>query len=119
MGDPRCPRCNSSETRRVRNYGRPVGNEWQCLDCQRRWDTDESIDWRARALAAEKLAKSRSEENHVVVAMRDKAEARLAAAEKVVEAARKAINVDEGTVEWDAAQEFAVALGAYDETLKR
>jgi transposase-like protein len=58
MGDPRCPRCNSSETRRVRNYGRPVGNEWQCLDCQRRWDTDESIDWRARALAAEKVVEA-------------------------------------------------------------
>jgi transcriptional regulator NrdR family protein len=66
MGDPRCPRCNSSETRRVRNYGRPVGNEWQCLECQRRWDTDESIDWRARALAAEKVVEAARTVDNIV-----------------------------------------------------
>jgi transposase-like protein len=37
---PPCPRCFGTETRRVRNYGRPVGNEFQCLDCGRRWEED-------------------------------------------------------------------------------
>lgn len=37
---PTCPRCHSDETRRVRNYGRPVGNEWQCLKCKRRWELE-------------------------------------------------------------------------------
>lgn len=36
--DPKCPRCAATDTRRVRNYGRPVGNEWMCLDCGRRWE---------------------------------------------------------------------------------
>lgn len=40
---PNCPKCGSTDTRRVRNYGRPVDNEWWCLHCKARWTpTDES-----------------------------------------------------------------------------
>lgn len=35
---PTCPHCASGDTKRVRNYGRPVGNEWWCLKCKRRWE---------------------------------------------------------------------------------
>jgi hypothetical protein len=34
----KCPRCGSDETRRTRNYGRPVGDEQWCTKCQHRWD---------------------------------------------------------------------------------
>jgi len=41
--DPTCPFCTGREVRRVRNYGRPVENEWVCCsgECSRRWDEDE------------------------------------------------------------------------------
>lgn len=35
---PRCPRCNSDETKQLRNYGRPIKDQWNCLMCGRRWD---------------------------------------------------------------------------------
>lgn len=34
---PMCPRCGTEETRRTRNFGKPVGNEWWCLKCHHRW----------------------------------------------------------------------------------
>lgn len=37
---PACTRCFSLDTRRVRNYGRPVANEWSCYACGRRFDLD-------------------------------------------------------------------------------
>lgn len=38
---PICPKCNSDETKRVRNYGKVVGNEWWCLKCYHRWNMNE------------------------------------------------------------------------------
>lgn len=35
---PRCPKCHTDETRRTRNFGKPVGNEWWCLKCHHRWE---------------------------------------------------------------------------------
>lgn len=36
-----CPRCGSEETNRVTRFGRPLGNEYQCLRCKRRWEAEE------------------------------------------------------------------------------
>lgn len=34
---PACPFCASQETRALRNYGRQVGNNFQCLACKVWW----------------------------------------------------------------------------------
>lgn len=41
-----CPRCGSDETRRTRNYGKPVGNEQWCTKCGRRWEPELDEAWR-------------------------------------------------------------------------
>lgn len=38
-----CPRCNSNETRRTRNFGQPVGDEQWCMVCYHRWEPGESM----------------------------------------------------------------------------
>ena len=35
---PKCPRCASDETRRLRNYGRAMGNQFWCTSCSHRWE---------------------------------------------------------------------------------
>jgi hypothetical protein len=48
---PKCPRCGSDETRRVRNYGRAVGIEWLCTErnCGCRWDDESAAELPKRA----------------------------------------------------------------------
>lgn len=58
---PPCPRCGSTETRRVRNYGRPVGDEFQCLDCRRRWDRSAPTENPAGDVFRIKLTKGEAE----------------------------------------------------------
>jgi transposase-like protein len=34
----RCPRCTSTVTRQLTNYGIPIKGRFQCFDCKRTWD---------------------------------------------------------------------------------
>lgn len=36
---PVCPRCLSTNTRQVANYGLPMRGRGQCFACKRTWDT--------------------------------------------------------------------------------